>query len=270
MVSTIPIANTVSEFLTLVQDLASGWFSREVTWGPWFRGQSDARWGLVPGLYRPKSLRRDIREIEDELRQEFEIRAPSLTPDRPRNEWEWYFLMRHCGAPTRLLDWTEGSLIALYFAVRGGTETDPDAAVWMLDPWELNRETVGRPEVIAPGTDSGILKSDADLYAPWLPERYERTGSLDKELPAAIYPTHFARRISSQRSCFTIHGSGVDGFGLVSDATKDRLKKIVIPSKRLHEIEYGLSIAGIDEVTMFPDVDGLGRWLAGVLRDESK
>jgi len=49
---------------------------------------------------------------KDEIRQEFVVRAPSLGPERPQNSWEWYFLMQHSGAPTRLLDWTETALIA--------------------------------------------------------------------------------------------------------------------------------------------------------------
>lgn len=262
-------AHSLGEFLDVAEEITSSWFQRERTWGPWFRGQGDAAWDLVPGLYRPPKLRRSIRELEDELRQEFEVRAPSLTAERPKNEWEWYFLMQHSGAPTRLLDWTEGGLIALYFAVRNSTNRDSDAAVWVLDPWELNRTAADRAEVIGPGADTGLLKRDGDYYAPWLPARYEETGPLTKELPVAVYPTHFARRISSQRSCFTIHGSAKDGFSRLTGTARSRLKKIIIPKESHQEIERRLSIAGVDEVTLFPDVDGLGRWLASVLREES-
>jgi hypothetical protein len=183
--------------------------------------------------------------------------------------WEWYALMQHSGAPTRLLDWTEGALIALYFAVRDKRDKTSDAAVWVLDPWELNRAVMGTAEVIAPGADIGVLKEHADRYKQWLPARYEIGGDLTVKLPAAIYPTHFDRRISSQRSCFTIHGSAKDGFDRLPERAEERLAKIVIPGSVAGEIDHALSIAGIDEITIFPDLDGLGRWLAMVLRDET-
>jgi hypothetical protein len=85
----------------------------------------------------------------------------------------------------------------------------------------------------------------------------------------AIYPTHFARRLSSQRSCFTIHGSIKNGFDRLQADAQQRLVKITIPGSFAREIEHDLSIAGIDEITIFPDLDGLGRWAAGILRDES-
>jgi hypothetical protein len=47
------------------------------------------------------------------------------------------------------------------------------------------------------------------------------------------------------------------------------LRKVIIPGAKAHEIEASLSVAGIDEVTIFPDLDGLGRFLTSVLRDES-
>ena len=31
--------------------------------------------------------------------------------------WEWYFFMQHYGAPTRLLDWSDGDCLSLHFAL---------------------------------------------------------------------------------------------------------------------------------------------------------
>jgi hypothetical protein len=265
--STELVANNVAEFLTTVTDLARRWFPNENGWGPWFRGHGNAGWDLAPTLYRDTPPTRGIRVVEDEIRQEFIIRAPSLSAERPQNSWEWYFLMQHSGAPTRLLDWTEGALIALYFAVRNKLD-QTDAAVWVLNPWGLNKCVLGIDEVIAPSAEAGLFKLDAKRYDPWLPERYQ---TLRVKLPVAIYPTHFARRISSQRSCFTVHGSVPNGFDALPKKVRSaNLVMIRIPGSEARDIDYSLSVAGIDEITAYPDLDGLGRWLSGVLREEDR
>jgi hypothetical protein len=104
-----------------------------------------------------------------------------LSAERPQNSWEWYFLMQHSGAPTRLLDWTEGALIALYFAVRNKLDAT-DAAVWVLDPWSLNEHVLGIDEVIAPSAEAGLLKLDAKRYDPWLPARYSESKALNVKI----------------------------------------------------------------------------------------
>jgi hypothetical protein len=262
-------AKSLSQYLEIVQRCSRDWFQNEPTWGPWFRGQSEADWPLLPGMYRLLPLKRDVRILEDEIRQEFTVRAPSLGPERPENSWESYFLMQHSGAPTRLLDWTESALIGLYFAVKSKKPNDKvDAAVWILEPWKLNEFVLEVKEVIAPGAHSGMAASDEDRYRPWLPDRYSNSGMLKKELPVAIYPTHFSRRISSQRSCFTIHGSDVDGFRNIPDKFNPYLIKVVIPGEDAYSIGTALSVAGVDELTIFPDLDGLGRWLTASLREE--
>jgi FRG domain len=260
---------SVSGYLEIVERLTNEWFTAETSWGPWFRGQSDATWALRPSMYRYSPLRRPIRAVEDEIRQEFIVRAPSLGLERPLNSWEWYFLMQHCGAPTRLLDWTESALIALFFAVKSRkAKNDTDAAVWILEPWELNKSVVNIAEVVAPAAESGMVVKHADRYKDWLPERYSNTKSLKKKFPVAIYPTHFSRRISSQRSCFTIHGSDLNGFDHLPIKFRPYLIRVIIPGDKRYAIEKSLSVAGVDEVTIFPDLDGLGRWLAAVLREE--
>lgn len=263
------VVKSIPEFLSLVKELTERWFPREKTWGPWFRGQANCEWPLRPAIYRYPTCARPIRRIEDEIRQEFIVRAPSLGTERPQNSWEWYFLMQHCGAPTRLLDWTESALIALYFALKGKLKaSEPDAAVWILEPWRLNKFSVKHHEVIAPGADAGMVEAHLERYEDWLPDRYS-ADVLSKRFPVAVYPTHASRRISSQRSCFTIHGWDLDGLEHLPDPTRQYLKKIIIPASHAHEIEMELSVAGIDEVTIFPDLDGLGRWLTAVVRDES-
>jgi hypothetical protein len=229
LMTTKLVANDVPEFLALVTKIARQWFTKEEGWGPWFRGHRDASWDLTPTLYRDPPPIRGIRVVEDEIRQEFIIRAPSLSAERPQNSWEWYFLMQHSGAPTRLLDWTEGALIALYFAVRNKLD-ETDAAVWVLNPWGLNECVLGIDEVIAPSAEAGLFKLDAERYDPWLPARYQKFKTLKAKLPVAIYPTHFARRISSQRSCFTVHGSVRNGFdALPTKLRVTNLVKILIP-----------------------------------------
>lgn len=262
------IANTVSEFLALATEFTNLWFQNEKNWGPWFRGHNDATWDLIPKLYRDKPPARGRRIVEDELRQEFIVRAPSLSDERPQNSWDWYFLMQHSGAPTRLLDWTEAALIALYFAVRDKKD-EIDAAVWVLEPWRLNLSVLGIAEVIAPGAEAGLFKADAERYKPWLPDRYT-VSEIKEELPVAVYPTHFAKRISSQRSCFTIHGSRPDGFYCLQQEASEGLAMITIPGSAIREIKEGLSVSGVDELTIFPDLDGLGRSLTMSLHDESR
>lgn len=142
------------------------------------------------------------------------------------------------------------------------------AVVWILEPWKLNEFAADLEEVVAPGARSGMVAKDADRYRAWLPDRYSQM-DLKEKFPAAIYPTHFSRRISSQRSCFTVHGSEEDGFEKLPNEFRQYLRKIIIPGPNAHEIEISLSVAGIDEVTIYPDLDGLGRWLAAIVRDEA-
>lgn len=112
-------ARTLREFMKRVEEIRKAWETKkDGKPSRWYRGLRSSNWALVPKLYRPHSRAKDLLQKEDEIREEFVRRAPSLTAHRPENSWEWYFLMQHYSAPTRLLDWTEDPQIGLYFAVK--------------------------------------------------------------------------------------------------------------------------------------------------------
>lgn len=136
----------------------------------------------------------------------------------------------------------------------------------MLDPFWLNRHTLKKDVVISPSA-SGALADDRKRLRRWLHPRFQPKSRLSQN-PVAIYPGHIAQRISTQRSCFTIHGSKSDGLEKLAVWSRKRLVKFTIPSYQTARIRKELEICGVDEATAFPDLDGLGRGLAIRWRDD--
>jgi hypothetical protein len=132
------------------------------------------------------------------------MRAPSLIATPPQDPWDWYFLMQHSGAPTRRLDWTEGSLIALYFAVRDAArdnDASADAAVWVLDPWWLNKLAVDVAEVITPSIATGIAKRTLNATSRGSRSDLRKSNCPNSQLPSTqVIPSPLACRGPASQS----------------------------------------------------------------------
>lgn len=243
------VTRSMSAFVAKVERIRDEWCHRKGELDPWFRGQSSVAFSLVPGLYR--FGRRSI--DEHAYRHEFRLRAfPFLSESTyaPTTQWDWYFLMQHYGLPTRLLDWSESSLVALYFAMQADTRVDTkvDAAVWMLDPWQLTHRVAGKRDA--------VYAYDGTPVAPWLPRIWSRRRL--PQAPIAIQPPANSRRLVAQRGMFTIHGASKRPIQSYS-SLRGGLVKFIVPAAARTRVLRDLLTAGVTESVLFPSLDGLSR-----------
>jgi hypothetical protein len=275
---------SLGRYLAEVAKIRKGWKIQKHL-ELWFRAE-DLRHKttrLQPGVCRQRDsgLRKSVDkllEIENDLYEEFRRCATQLSASDANaidDEWDSYFLMQHHGAPTRLLDWTDGALIALHFAVNHKrVPPESGSVIYVLDPYwllDLLREHPDRKDAEKRWKEYAKKHpSDTDedewerLYLP--PEKDEIKNKLLKTpvTPMLWDLAHVTRRIAAQRSRFMIFGT--DPMWLVSlgEERGFRLRSITIPKSAINRIRRELRNAGITESVVFPDLDGLGRELKQV------
>lgn len=230
----------------------------------WYRGYGDAAWPLEPSLLR-QPYATLAREYDAKFQQVFLARGSTLFGrDWPECAVRRYALMQHHGFPTRLLDWSESSLIALYFAVRG--QCDSDSAVWVLDSDALSGIGPFQNRPFPPF--GAVYEMDAlrDLV-DW------RVGNIGTEaiaedfIPIPLVPSHFGLRDTVQRGRFTLHAysqGALDGLSreLAFGSARIRtLVKLRVPNEFRARIRDELLHFGITETSVYPDLEGLAREL---------
>jgi hypothetical protein len=276
-------AVSLDSFVRLTCDQTRRWQKgkwdprKDSAWLPWFRGVENATWktALRPKLYRTNAKIKAILRQEQDLRLEFKRRGSQFASDaRPSDHWEWYFLMQHYGVPTRLLDWSDGALVALYFALKPLSPAPPgrapDAAVYMLDPWWLDELVYKQLPLSKAMRPVGTALPDWDEAKGYLPANEFENEDVGPKLPLAIDPSHVSSRFASQRSRFTIFGRDTEGLGTILDGGKindARLCRIRIKRSAIAAMRRDLTMCGITESTIFPDLEGFGRELNRMFDD---
>lgn len=202
-----------------------------------YRGQSQDK-ALLPKIARYELP--NVEETEREMIEDFQRRSLHLIDYHPGNSWDWLALAQHHGMATRLLDWTENPLIALWFSMSTKIE---DMNVDYSVVWGFN----------VPKEDIVISTDDKDPFK----------GRMTK----VFKPNHITKRISAQFGWFTIHKSNSDRKFIPFERNEEyseRLFKIKISSKCFKECKSRLHNFGINSASMYPDIDGLAKhveWL---------
>ncbi len=203
-----------------------------------FRGQNRDK-PLLPKLSRLR-LNGSIEKVEKLILDEFERGVIPLSEFKPENDWDLLALAQHHGLPTRLLDWTYSSLISLWFAVSESTKKDDKGNIENGVVWILNAEVED-------------FRTDTEKYGP-----------LSNKITKIYRPKVVSRRISAQAGAFTVHKIN-EGGRIIKFETNRRygkkLTKVIIPHSQFPSIRRSLNILGVNNSTVFPDLDGFCKHL---------
>ena len=213
----------VSEFVELLLD--------ELRAPYLFRGHADSEWELEPEIDRPLIANPNIQRKDQEklALEEFERLSVQYLKSQPWDNWELLALARHSGMPTRLLDWTENPLAALFFAVE--EITDKDSAVWCYTYIEMERPI----------------------------DFIEHPDPLNIERVLLYRPPHIHPRMASQESVFTTHPPE---YKTIDNPWGELpLVRVIIPNHARGKIRIQLQRLGVHRASLFRDLDGVGKYI---------
>ena len=256
---------SLEEFVTVIAPMAPD--SPAKTRGHyWYRGQTNAEWGLETSFLRMTrhlaKRREEAINLENVARQEFMSKAHLFIDPGNMGKVKtmpcWWALMQHHGAPTRLLDWTASPYVAAYFATQqDGSESD--GAVWCFCHRRLHTAFVKEYGSEPPDLTK---TEDEDPAVEHLHEALR-----NPEAPPSVVPLAFkffsSARMAEQQGRFTmclrVHQ---DHVCIATKISTTHLKKIVIPHKIKPDFLAELRRMNITAAALFPGVDGLGRSIA--------
>lgn len=293
--------HNLSEFLSVLNKYKTQFSSMRQKGGFIFRGMSNSSWPLLPGIYREhqedeitatvsdaSSSRKIYQAKEYAILSHFKKEASGLLPHIPmKDDFTWLQYAQHYGVPTRLLDFTANPLVAMYFCCR--SESEDNGVIWIINT--VSFEYWSNNELICNHLAADYTREKI-INSIMLEIRGEFDyGELDGEprdkkiRPLMFIPPYIDQRMSAQSSRFLLWGEDQSALedmikpdnemqldtGMNVDFINDEhfLGKMIVPAECKKGIMKELDLLNINEKSIFPGLDGIGRYLNKYYEDNS-
>ncbi len=241
-----------------------------------YRGQSkpasDPDYSLIPSVGRAKNIQALSYEelVKLEIRAHDIFRKQTIANIAPlsRGAWEVLALAQHHGLPTRFMDWTSNPLVALYFAVRNPEhDKKADGSANKSAIYVLTQRTLTFEELMERTRSDSRSAMESSIETKrgkrnQIEERHVKVLLRTEEiLPFEIKediiydPPHVSPRIRAQDGLLLAFSNPLQ---VLSESCYIEL---LISGKHRDKIRRELETYGVFDKQLFPELDGLAKWL---------
>ena len=230
-------------------------------------------WGLETSLertcYELFGNLEKANQLEDSLSREFKRRFHHYSSIIPAfdDHLQWFSLMRHYGAPTRLMDWTYSRYIAAYFALEYAKRKKGSCSIWAINTaWatEMSCEILEKN-----GISSAFLRENVDDQVEqhfrnvFFPERGKRKPF---RVIIPINPFQINERLTIQKGLFFCPGD-------ISKSFQENLRRLPGYDNNQNVMKLNISMServtalmelhemNISRATLFPGLEGFAESL---------
>lgn len=226
-----------------------------------YRGMPDASYKLVTSLSR--NCKASYAELEQPLLDNFINYVRNEDPTINESIWKAMVIGQHYGLPTRLLDWTHSTLVALHFA-NAEDNLDKlakrDCVVWRIDLRDMNRNLPQKYQNYLDCQNTFVFSLDGLAKIADNLQQYD--ADMGSDAMVCFEPPSIDQRIANQYSFFSAVPSGIADLEEFLETRTENTVKYVIDKSLRWELRDILDQFNINERMIQPGKAGIAKWLA--------